>query len=71
MLALISGEGLLGVLFELCIWGLILWILWWAIGKVGLPEPFAKIATVILVLLTVVVLVNILMGLNGHRFISW
>ncbi len=71
MFALVSGEYLLSALFELCIWGVILWILWWGLNKIAPAEPFMKIATFILVILTVVVLINILLGINGHRFITW
>lgn len=71
MLAAISGESLLNVLLQLVIWGIILWVLYWALGKIAPPEPFLKIGTVILVLLTVVVLVNILLGIGGRAFIKW
>ena len=56
------AEGLIGVLIYLIVWGLILYILWWAIGKIGLPEPFGKIAVVVLVVITVLVLLNLLTG---------
>ena len=71
ILAVISGDTVLSALVQLVIWGLILWILYWAFGKIAPPEPFMKIGTVILVLLTVVVLVNILLGLDGRAFIRW
>jgi len=71
ILAVISGDTVLSALVQLVIWGLILWILYWALGKIAPPEPFMKIGTVILVLLTVVVLVNILLGLDGRAFIRW
>ncbi len=53
---------LIGMLITLVIWGLIFWLLWWAIGAVGLPEPFNKVATVILVLAAVIVVIGILTG---------
>lgn len=71
ILMAISGEAILHALFVLVIWGLILWILYWALGKIAPPEPFMKIGTVILVILTVVVLINILLGLDGKAFINW
>ena len=57
---------LIGILFYLVIWGLVLYVLWWGIGRVGLPEPFGKIATVVLVFLTVIVLLNLLFALGGR-----
>lgn len=68
---MIAGTGLVSVLVYLVVWGLILYVLWWAIGKLALPEPFAKIATVCLVVLTVVVLLNLLVGFAGPPLIVW
>lgn len=62
---MIIGTGLVSVLVYLLVWGLILYVLWWGIGKIGLPEPFAKIATVVLVVVTVVVLINLLLSFTG------
>lgn len=53
---------LISILVYLVIWGLILYVLWWAIGAIGLPEPFNKIATVLLVVFTVAILLNLLFG---------
>lgn len=54
--------SIIAILISLIIWGIIFWILWWALGAVALPEPFAKIGTVILVLASVVVLIGLLTG---------
>jgi uncharacterized membrane protein YhdT len=54
-----------GLLVYLIVWGLVLYILYWAIGKIGLPEPFNKVALVVLVLLTVFVLLGPLTGYVG------
>lgn len=70
-LALVSGETLLNTLFTLVIWGVIMWVLWWGLNKISPPEPWRKVGTVILVLITVVVLINILLGLGGHSLIRW
>jgi hypothetical protein len=68
---MISGEQLVSVLLYLVIWGLILYVLWWGIGKIGLPEPFGKIAIVVLVILTVLVLLNLLLGFAGTPLVTW
>lgn len=57
---------LIGLLTYLVIWGLVLYVLWWGLGQIGLPEPFNKIARVLLVIGTVVVLVNLLAGMTGR-----
>jgi len=53
---------ILSVLISLVIWGIIFYVLWWGLGKLGLPEPFNKVATVILVITTILVLIGILDG---------
>jgi hypothetical protein len=68
---MIAGTGLVSVLVYLVVWGLILYVLWWGIGKLGLPEPFGKIATVVLVVVTVLVLLNLLVGFAGTPLIVW
>lgn len=52
----------ISILISLVIWGIVFYVLWWALGKVGLPEPFNKVATVVLVLASVVVVIGLLMG---------
>ena len=62
---------LMSLLIQLVIFGLIMYVLWWGLGKIGLPEPFNKIATVVLVLITVIFLLNILFGFSGSPVIRW
>jgi hypothetical protein len=71
IIALISGEQLLNALVVLVIWGVIMWVLWWGLHKIAPPEPWLKVGTVILVIITVVVLVNLLLGLIGKPIIHW
>lgn len=68
---MIAGSALLNMLVMLVIAGLIFWLLFWFIGFVGLPEPFAKVAKVVIGLVAVVFLINILLGLSGHPLIAW
>lgn len=58
---------MINLLLYLIVWGLIFYVLWWALGKIALPEPFSKIATVILVLFIVIVLLNLLLGIVPIR----
>ncbi len=71
MAALMSGDKLIHALVVLVVWGVIMFILWWALGKIAPAEPWNKVGTVILVLITVVVLVNILLSLIGKPLIDW
>jgi hypothetical protein len=68
---MISGAALLSVLVLLVIGGLICWLLWWFIGYVGIPEPFNKVARVIVALVAVVFLINLLLTLGGHPLVRW
>lgn len=66
---MIDASAALSLLVTVVVVGLIFWVLWWGLAKVGLPEPFNKVATVILVLFTVIILINVLMRLTGiHLF---
>jgi len=66
-----DGNSLVQLLVQLVVVGLIVYVLWWGIGKIGLPEPFNKIAIAIVVLIVVVFLLNLLMGFGGTPIIRW
>ena len=68
---MIGIETLVAVVIYLIVGGLILWLLWWLIGYVGLPEPFGKVARVILAVLAVVFLINVLLGVIGHPLVRF
>lgn len=71
ILAAISGESLMWLVIEIIVGGLIFWLITWALAQMGLPDPFQKIARVVLVLAVVVFLINALMTIGGHGFIVW
>jgi len=68
---MISGALLLPTLIQLVVAGLIFWLLYWFLSQVALPEPFAKVARVILALVVVVFLINLLMSIGGHPLVRW
>lgn len=68
---MITGSGLVSLLITLVIAGLVFWLLWWFIGYIGLPEPFNKVARVIIALVAVVFLINLLMTLGGTPLVRW
>jgi hypothetical protein len=55
-------EGLIGLLVTVIVLGLVFYVLWWLIGVIGLPEPFNKVATVIIALVAVIILLSLLFG---------
>lgn len=71
MLAAISGAGLVQAVVVLIVFGLIAWLLFWLIGYCGIPEPFNKVARIVLAILCVLVIINILLSLIGRPFIVW
>lgn len=62
---MLSLSGLVGIVIYLIIAGLILWLLFWLVNYVGLPEPFNKVAHVILAIVAVLVIIGILLSLVG------
>lgn len=56
---------LLNVLVYLLIVGGICWLIWWFLGVIGLPEPFNKIARIIVAIVAVLLCINLLLALAG------
>lgn len=55
-------EGLLGLIVWLLVIGLIFYVLWWAVGQVGVPEPFNKVIRVVLAVACAIILIYMLLG---------
>lgn len=62
----LSIEGLVTAVVYLIVVGGICWLLLWLISYVGLPDPFAKVARVIIVVVAVLLLINVLLSFVGH-----
>lgn len=67
---MISLSSLMTPLIQIVIVGLIAWLIWWFISYVNLPEPFAKVAKVLLGLVVLIFLINLLLGIGGHPLIT-
>lgn len=59
--------SIITLLLSLIIWGLIFYVIWWGLAKIALPEPFAKVATVVLVVAAIIVVIGLLTG-SVHTF---
>ena len=70
-LAMISGQQVVDCMLWVIIAGVIYWLLLWLLGVCGLPEPFNKVAKVLLAVVVVVILINAMLMLVNHPFISW
>ena len=54
---------LISLLITIIILGLVAWLVFWALAEFGLPEPFAKIARVLVVIIIVLYLLQKFMPL--------
>lgn len=61
-----GGDGIIGLFVNIVVVGLIAWLLLWAIAAIGIPEPFNKVARVLIIVFSVLWLLNVLLGLGGH-----
>ena len=52
--------AILALIPAIVIWGLIFWVLWWGLDQIALPEPFNKIAFVVLIIAIVYVAIKLL-----------
>jgi len=70
-LSAISSNDLVSALIWIIVVGVIFWLLIWLIGYCKLPEPFNKIARILIAVVAVVILINILLGFTGHPLIKF
>ncbi len=62
---MIGISELVSIVVYLMVVGGVAWLLWWLIGYIGLPEPFNKIARVIIAVFAVLACINLLLSLGG------
>jgi hypothetical protein len=66
---MISLESLVYTVVYLIVAGLIFWLLWWLIQYINPPEPFKKIANVVLAIFAVLVVIGVLLAMVGHPLV--
>lgn len=71
LLAVISGEALVGVVIWLIVAGLIFFLLSWLIDYCKTPEPFNRVAKVVIAIAAVLLVINALLGLAGKPIVAW
>ena len=62
---MIDMQGLMHIVLMILIVGGVCWLLWWLIGYIGLPEPFNKVARIIVAVIAVFFLINVLLSFAG------
>ena len=60
-----DANSLVSLVIYIVVIGLIFYVLWWGLAQIALPEPFDKIARVVIVVVAVLILINALLGLTG------
>jgi len=68
---MIDASSLIGILIYIIIIGCVFGLLWWLVGYIGLPEPFNKVARVVLAVIAVLFLISILLSFIGHPVLKW
>jgi heme A synthase len=54
--------SLISLLIAVVLLGLFAYLLWWGIAAVGLPDPFNKVARVLVALIVLVLIVGLFTG---------
>lgn len=62
---MVSIQAAVMVIVYLIVAGLIFWLLWWLVNYIAPPEPFRKVANVILAILAVLVVIGLLLSFIG------
>lgn len=68
---MISGAAIVNVFITLLVFGVILYLCWWALDYFKPPEPINKVLRIILVIAALIIAINALLSLVGRPFIAW
>lgn len=61
----LGGDDLVRAVIWLVAIGLICWLLWWFIDYAKVPEPFNKVARILIALIAVVFLIRFVISIAG------
>lgn len=64
---MLSISAAVTIIVYLVVAGLVFWLLWWLVNYIAPPEPFRKVANVVLAILAVLVVIGILLSLVGGQ----
>lgn len=71
ILAAISGQNVIHAILWLVVVGVIFWLLNWLISYVALPDPFGKVARIVLAIAAAILIINALLSMVGTPFIAF
>ena len=69
VLAELSVDRLLPIVLSMVVVGAIFWVCWWLIDYTGVPQPFAKVAKIIVAIFAAVLVIQML--ISGNPIIKW
>ncbi len=68
---MISVTGLVHAIVMIVIVGLIVWLLWFLLDYCKIPEPFNRVARILLMVVCVLFLIGVLLTLAGVQVLTW
>lgn len=68
---MIALETVVYAILVLIVGGIIFWLLNWLIDYVGVPEPFRKVARVVMAVGAVILVIAVLMHMVGVPLFRW
>lgn len=63
LIAALTLDSTFNAVLTILVIGLVFYLIRWLIAYVGVPEPFAKIANIILAVAAVIILIKVLLSL--------
>lgn len=68
---MIGVDVLIRLIVLLVVVGLIAWVAFWALREIAPPEPFNKVARVLLVLFVALFIISLLLSLVGYPLVRF
>lgn len=68
---MITVAELVRAVVMIVVLGLIVWLLYYLINYISPPEPFKKVAMVVLMVFAVLICIGVLLSLAGTPLIVW
>lgn len=66
MFAALTGNQWIDAFIWILLIGLVFYLLYWLLGKAGLPEPWNKVGLFILAVAAIVILIRIILRVAGN-----
>jgi len=60
-----EAMDLVSLLITILVVGLIIWLVLYVLSIIPLPEPFGKVARIVVIVIGVIILIKILLGVSG------